>query len=293
MRRYLDMLFGGAQESELCELRAKRPGEGMRREFVPARDWLAIEQAALRLAEDGDCYVGICPRKRTEPQTGGRDAVEWAHVLWADCDTDESVKALANFDPLPAVVVRSGSGGVHAYWPIPPTPVDVAVAANRRVAERIGADVKATDAARILRPPGTRNFKHTPPKAVEMSRCEAELFTVEAVAGAAPPVELPKRRAPKRATSDLDRIAPTEYMAVLCGVERNREGMVRCPLPDHGDRTPSCRVYDDPEQGWHCFGCNRGGSIYDLAAGLWGLRTRGDDFRELWRRLRDEFRVAA
>ncbi|MBA2707562.1 MAG: hypothetical protein H0U59_07145 [Gemmatimonadaceae bacterium] len=39
----------------------------------------------------------------------------------------------------------------------------------------------------------------------------------------------------------------------------------RCPLPDHHDKTPSFHVY--PQQNtWHCFGCNRGGDIFDLAA---------------------------
>jgi len=44
-------------------------------------------------------------------------------------------------------------------------------------------------------------------------------------------------------------------------------------------------VYEDPQRGWYCFGCGRGGSIYDFAAALLGSGTRGQDFIELRREL--------
>jgi len=53
----------------------------------------------------------------------------------------------------------------------------------------------------------------------------------------------------------------------------------------HEDRTPSLHVYEDPQRGWFCFGCARGGSIYDLAGLLLGRSTRGEDFIELRREL--------
>lgn len=40
-------------------------------------------------------------------------------------------------------------------------------------------------------------------------------------------------------------------------------------------------VYREPGRGWYCFGCGRGGSIYDLAALLSGGETRGPDFAKL------------
>lgn len=52
------------------------------------------------------------------------------------------------------------------------------------------------------------------------------------------------------------------YGPVLRGTGKTITG--RCPLPDHDDKTPSFHVY--PQQNtWHCFGCNRGGDIFDLA----------------------------
>jgi hypothetical protein len=45
----------------------------------------------------------------------------------------------------------------------------------------------------------------------------------------------------------------------------------------------SCQVYAEAEQGWWCFGCQRGGRIYDLASllagGAWGRNLRGEAFR--------------
>lgn len=80
------------------------------------------------------------------------------------------------------------------------------------------------------------------------------------------------------------------YFEVLAGVEVPPSGMVRCPLPDHDDRTPSCSVTGTV---WHCFGCQRSGRIYDLGAELWGFGTRGTDFIELRQRLAQELLGAA
>jgi hypothetical protein len=56
-----------------------------------------------------------------------------------------------------------------------------------------------------------------------------------------------------------------------------------CPLPDHDDAYASCQVYAEAEQGWWCFGCQRGGRIYDLASllagGAWGRDLRGEAFK--------------
>ncbi len=47
------------------------------------------------------------------------------------------------------------------------------------------------------------------------------------------------------------------------------------------------------ERGWFCFGCRRGGSIYDFAALLWGAEPRGPDFVGLRDRLSDTMTRAA
>ena len=62
-----------------------------------------------------------------------------------------------------------------------------------------------------------------------------------------------------------------------------RAGAAAAARPDHDDACASCQVYAEAEQGWWCFGCSRGGRIYDLASlmsgGAWGRELRGEAFR--------------
>jgi hypothetical protein len=49
-------------------------------------------------------------------------------------------------------------------------------------------------------------------------------------------------------------------------------------------------VYESADRGWYCFGrCRRGGTIYDLAAPLYGYEVRGEDFLRLRAELRRLF----
>ena len=42
---------------------------------------------------------------------------------------------------------------------------------------------------------------------------------------------------------------------------RTKRGFMCCPF--HGEKEPSLKVYRETG-GWHCFGCNRGGSVIDF-----------------------------
>src|ERR1019366_5105552 len=84
-------------------------------------------------------------------------------------------------------------------------------------------------------------------------------------------------------------IEPVRYVQTLTGRKVPRSRKVSCPF--HEDRTPSLHVYPQPAQGWACFGCGRGGSIYDLAGELWlsgqspDAPLRGRQFIEVRQRL--------
>lgn len=292
---YLDALYGAEPAGSYVELRWRlRNGRGMGREFVAVRD---PRLAALIVAKGGatDLYAGVAPRTRQE---GGREAVERVHVLWADCDDAGALERLGDFNPAPAIVVRSGSGR-HAYWPLwPPVNPDEAERANRRLAHALGADARATDAARILRPPGTFNHKTDPPRPVQVEGLEIEIRDVAQVVGDLP--DPPLARLPARPRSErpsgggdvLDTIAPTVYAEALTGEPVGRDGKIACPF--HEDRTPSLHLYPDPEHGWTCYGCGRGGTIIDFGAALWGIEPRGAGFHELRHRLaRELLRSAA
>ncbi|MFL5927826.1 MAG: CHC2 zinc finger domain-containing protein, partial [Gaiellaceae bacterium] len=155
-------------------------------------------------------------------------------------------------------------------------------------AHALGADRAATDAARILRPPHTCNFKHDPPTAVVLERLSDERQMAADVIDGLPELPTLGGRVPDpgpalRRGDPLRTIEPQVYVEALTGQRVGRDRKVRCPF--HEDATPSLHVYEGAEGGWYCFSCKRGTSVYDLAGPLWGLRTRGVEFLELRRRL--------
>jgi hypothetical protein len=91
--------------------------------------------------------------------------------------------------------------------------------------------------------------------------------------------------APAAGVDPLRALDPALYVGVLTGQTVRRSRKVSCPF-HHPDRTPSLHAFEDPADGWFCFGCRRHGhSVYDLASELWDLPTRGPSFLELRARL--------
>jgi hypothetical protein len=286
---YLRVLFGAESEGWI-EVRFKRPG-GMGRRFEPVPYASGFERQLVKLGQRTDVYVGVALRKE---QSGTRDAIEWVYVVWCDCDSPDSIAALEAFEPQPSLVVASGSGQ-HAYWSLSaPTVPEAIERANRRLADWLGADLRATDAARILRPPGTLNHKSDPPRPVCIERFAHDVYTLGEVVGHLPDPPSPareRRRSSRRGQGEdeivdaLRAIEPADYIEALTGHVVGRDGKVRCPF--HDDRTPSLHCYDTAGEGFYCFGCCRGGDIFSAGGLLWGLDPHSD-FRELRDRLAAE-----
>ncbi len=255
----------------------------------PVEERRTLPSILERLGRRSDAFVGVAPRRRRE---GCRDAVENVHALWADCDGPEALSPLRRFRPPAPLVVRSGSPDcIHALWPLwPPASPDEAELANRRLAHALGADMAATDAARILRPPGTFNHKSDPPAPVEVKHLEAVVYTLEEVVGHLPdPPGREQRTAPRTLDPGDDpllSIPPPVYIEALSGREVGRDGKARCPF--HEDRTPSLHAYPHAEQGWTCFADCGGGTIIDFGALLYGLEPRGRGYHEIRERLERE-----
>jgi len=297
--RFLAALAGSADGDELLELRYRLDdGQRMGQVFDRPDRLRGLATRAIALGRRTDVYVGCAPRTRRQ---GGRDAVERGFVLWADCDGEQAVAALSEFEPTPAIVVASGTGcNCHAYWPLTDAlPRDEVEVANRRLAHALGADPASADAARILRVPGTLSHKHDPPTPVDALRLDPDrrLEARDVVGGLAdPPAPVRARFTPApaqvRGDDPLLAIAPDVYVRRLLGVEVPRHRKVRCPF--HEDRHASMHVYDTAERGWYCFGaCRRGGTISDLAAPLYGYAARGEDFLRLRTELRRLFGLKA
>lgn len=215
---WLVMLAGKEPAGSRLELRHKPQGQAMRRlGFYPAHDQSQIMAVIERAARVGDVYVGAAPRVGRDGTAAG---VERVWCLWADVDTPEALAALRKFRPLPSIVIRSGTGrNVHAWWPLHEaiTP-KWARRANRRLALALGADMAATDAARIMRPPATLNYKHSPPTRVEAVVCETLMFTLPEVVGSLP--DSPEYVEPTLPAARHETPAPVDGPAALDGLAR-------------------------------------------------------------------------
>ena len=294
--RYVSALFDGAPERSLVELRFRVPS-GMAQRFVPVVRERDVADAVLSLAARTEVFVGVLPRARP----GGRlaDVVERASVLWVDCDTPESVSALVRFQPRASMVVTSGSDRhLHAYWFLEESvDVDRLEDLNRRLAAALGADGGVvTKPHTILRPAGSVNRKHSPPVPVRLiglregqrasaDEIDARLPRERPVPASTSGTGSPRGCSPIASSDPLRLVPPAVYFERLTGLRVGRSGKLRCLF--HNDRSPSLHVYREPSRGWYCFGCGRGGSIFDLAALLLGRQTRGQDFAELRRELEE------
>ena len=63
-------------------------------------------------------------------------------------------------------------------------------------------------------------------------------------------------------------------MSDICqkyGIEVNRNGFASCIF--HEEKTASLKIFPD-NRGWHCFGCNAGGSVIDFVERFFGVGFR-------------------
>ena len=183
-------------------------------------------------------------------------------------------------------------GHAHAYWQLhQPVDLDQLEHTNRRLATGLGGDLASVDPARILRPPTTRSYKHTPPAPVEFVALHPDrryqLAQLTTALPNPPPRQRPTLPVTRAASGELDglllAIPAATYIPALTGRQPNRTGKIHCPF--HDDDTPSLQLYDHD---WYCFGCCIGGSIYDFGAHLWALQPRGHQFLQLRQRLATE-----
>ena len=288
--RYLQILAGANRIGRLIEIRSPTADGAMRQTFTPATRPDVAARTITRLATRTDVYVGVLLRHH---RAGGRDACERSHLAFIEIDRPDGLQRLEQYRCPPSVVIASGSPGhVHAYFQLQEAAnLDELEQANRRLAIRLGGDLAATDAARVLRPPTSKNHKHTPATRVQLLVLQpARRYQLEELtAGLADPSPPRQSTSPysRAATSEPDRqllaIPAATYVPALTGRQPNRAGKVCCPF--HDDGTPSLQLY---EHGWYCFACRVGGSIYDLGALLFGIDTRGHQFLQLRERLATE-----
>jgi hypothetical protein len=88
---------------------------------------------------------------------------------------------------------------------------------------------------------------------------------------------------------ELRDISSDDFYEALTGLPAG--GRVSCPAPDHQDDEPACSLGEGGL--WNCFACSAGGTIYEMAAYVWGfpLPLRGREYGEVRDRLKEMFGV--
>jgi hypothetical protein len=191
-RQFLETLYGPfysqATSPAYLEVRWKPEGGDIRRRFYPGIEDLIRDMA------DWDpplnYWVGVAPRKNNKSGKKEDCVALTASFGDVDCGTEghkeatkyqtkaEALAAIEGFPLRPTILIDSG-GGFQPYW-LFREPVELNSAnlpqlerINKGLALALGGDVGATDAARILRLPGTFNMKlKGTPRPVKIVWCE-------------------------------------------------------------------------------------------------------------------------
>ncbi len=199
---------------------------------------------------------------------------------------DESAHRLqAQHGALPDTpIALTGGGGFHVLLHHPGSPVPCSAG---KVAP--GLDIRA-DGGYVIAPgsvheSGERYRWLRDPADTPLAVCPTWLLELATVSTVRPPRE-PMPFPEHRGDDPLLAIPATEYIPILTGRPADMDGKVTCPWHGGGqERTPSLHAYDDPAQGWFCFGCTAGGSIIDFAARLYGVAPRGRGYHAVRERL--------
>jgi hypothetical protein len=257
--------------------------------YLPANGCGVLVRAAARARGRGEeLFVTPLPRDAAEP---GKRAARAGSVVWVDIDGEPQGSELGRMAALrPHLTVHSG-GGLHCYWRLEreQEPEEIE-SLNRRLCHIIGGDPSCTDRGRIMRLPGSFNAKRGRWCRVLRADRSRALVDPDQVRWALGDPEPPRPAPTPRSKGDqgdgpaeFALIDPPSYFRALAGTDvPSGGGMIPCPLPDHEDSHASCQVFAEPDRGWWCFGCSRGGRIFDLASllagGPWGRELRQDAF---------------
>ena len=135
----------------------------------------AAEQAYSLLQRGVDVYFGVNPRIGG---AGKKENVHYLSAFHAEIDYgqtghkkesphktyEEALQSIQSFNPEPTVIIHSG-GGFHCYWVLC-NPVKVSdkgasglESINKNLSQKLGGDPGTHDISRVLRVPGTFNFK--------------------------------------------------------------------------------------------------------------------------------------
>lgn len=169
--------------------------------------WFPVEKYQPFPHTKENIYFGVHPtaKPRGKNHRARNEDIVAINCFFADFDAkdfeDDKARVLAHIETLPiasSVIIDSG-GGYHCYWLLRET----FVITNDREHERarkvqqnwvkfVDGDRGAKDLARVLRVPGTLNYKYDPPRRAEFVRADFErVYSLDELEAALPRVEPP------------------------------------------------------------------------------------------------------
>jgi hypothetical protein len=170
-------------------------GEEKRNHFLPldrlTEDSGELEDLLSRY-KAFNCYFGAASRNGDNGTKAGILQIPALHG-----DLDGSPLPPVNDGPFPpSATVETSPGKYHVYWklrkPADKSEIDKVEDLLRRLASHFKGDMNATDASRILRLPGTLNFKTDPPSPVKLIKMDGPEYNLsDFLDSDLPPVEKP------------------------------------------------------------------------------------------------------
>lgn len=179
--------------------------------------WYALEHETLPAFDriPTNLYFGVHPVSQIPPTNAHGEirpprfvrsqlwSIAAINCLFAEYDCKDWGTHEAIFDhithletPQPSVIVDSG-GGIHAYWLLcDPYLLDTedrreaARIISRLWVDRVKGDKGASDLCRVLRVPGSQNYKYDPPRPVRFLDCDlTRTYTLSVLAGCILPID--------------------------------------------------------------------------------------------------------
>ena len=253
-------------------------------------DFLAsVERVADKSQNIYFCLSQLRAKKRI------KDNATYLKSIWLDVDVKKPPKGYASLKealesvrgftarysiPPPSAVVYSG-GGIHVYWfsnrPLTVTEWRPYAAGLKAAAQAYGLRCDAgvtADAARVLRVPGTRNFKTNPPREVRVAGLREDEYDFSAALSA---VLVPAETDSRGALSPFTPVRPLSKISIPARFAGRKDVIV----VKAGDLPPARLVSPLPvlqKCGFLRTAFKTGGE--DYAEPLWNLTTLCATFME-------------
>lgn len=202
-------------------------------------------------------YFGVNPSRNRKGEDERALLTDLAGIncLYAEFDAKDYGSKLAankhiNSLALPPNVLIDSGGGYHAYWLLRstakitgPLDLDHLKEVQARWVAFVGGDMGAKDLARVLRVPGTKNYKYNPPRPVTLLYADYDLaYDLDDLTRALPAIQepTPERPAPQQYTSnDAGQYWLSQAVRTAREGRRNDTGFwLACQLRDSGLSLP-------------------------------------------------------